>query len=90
MILDLDHFKKINDEHGHDCGDKVLANIGALLMKSFHQGDFVSRIGGEEFLILLPHCIEENAINKGEKIRSVIEHHNPYNMQITVSIGVSC
>jgi two-component system cell cycle response regulator len=89
MILDLDHFKKINDEHGHDSGDRVLANVGAMLMKSFHQGDLVSRIGGEEFLILLPHCVEEDAVNKGEKIRSMIEHHNPCGMPVTVSIGVS-
>ena len=89
MILDLDHFKTINDEHGHDSGDKVLADVGAMLITSFQQGDFVARIGGEEFLILLPHCIAENAVNKGEEIRSMVESGNPGGMHVTVSIGVS-
>jgi len=90
MILDLDHFKKINDQHGHGTGDEVLAFVGSLLMKSYRQGDFVSRIGGEEFLILLPHCLAENAVNKGEVIRSMIERSNPGGLKITVSIGVAC
>ena len=89
MVLDLDYFKKINDEHGHDTGDRVLADVGKLLMKSCRQGDFIARIGGEEFLILLPYCLAENAVNKGENIRSMIERGNPGGLQVTVSIGVA-
>lgn len=89
MILDLDHFKKINDDHGHNKGDEVLADVGRLLMKSCRQGEFVSRIGGEEFLILLPHCLAENAAIKGEAIRTKIERCNPGGLEITASIGIA-
>jgi two-component system cell cycle response regulator len=90
MILDLDHFKKINDEYGHGSGDRVLADVGEMLIKSSRQGDFVSRIGGEEFLILLPHCVAENALSKSEKIRSMIENGNPGGLHLTASIGIAC
>ena len=89
MILDLDHFKRINDEHGHGTGDRVLADVGRLLMESCRQGDFVARIGGEEFLILLPYCMAENAVKKGENIRSMIENAKPGDLPVTVSIGVA-
>jgi two-component system cell cycle response regulator len=89
MILDLDYFKTINDEHGHDAGDRVLADIGKLLMKSFRLGDFVSRIGGEEFLIILPHCYAEDAVNKGNQVRSMIESSTPGGMEVTASIGIA-
>jgi two-component system cell cycle response regulator len=90
MILDLDHFKMINDQHGHDTGDKVLADIGKLLMQTCRQGDFVSRIGGEEFLIMLPHCVATDAVNKGEQIRAMIENSRPAGLHVTVSIGIAC
>jgi two-component system cell cycle response regulator len=89
MILDLDYFKKINDEHGHTTGDKVLASIGKLLMASCHQGDFVARIGGEEFCVILPHCDTGDAMTKAEEIRSTIEMCKPANLTITASIGVA-
>jgi two-component system cell cycle response regulator len=90
MILDLDHFKTINDQHGHDTGDKVLSDIGKLLMQTCRQGDFVSRIGGEEFLIILPHCAASDAVNKAEQIRVMIEKFRPEDLSVTVSIGIAC
>jgi len=89
MILDLDFFKKVNDKHGHTTGDKVLKAIGELLMHSCRQGDFVARIGGEEFAIVLPHCTPDDAMVKAEKIRSDIEKCKPANLTITASIGVA-
>jgi len=89
MILDLDHFKKINDELGHTTGDIVLKKIGKLLMATCRQGDIVSRIGGEEFLILLPHCNITNALHKAESIRSMVELAEPADIKITASIGVA-
>jgi len=89
MILDLDNFKKVNDEFGHNTGDKVLSEIGQLLMASCRQGDIVARIGGEEFLILLPHCGINNALTKAENIRSMIEQEKPSKLLITASIGVA-
>ncbi len=90
MVLDLDYFKSINDEHGHNAGDKVLADIGKLLINAFRVGDFVSRIGGEEFLIILPHCLADDAVNKAEQLRSMIESSSPGGFRITVSIGIAC
>jgi len=89
MILDLDHFKQINDEFGHTTGDTVLSDIGRLLMSTCRQGDIVSRIGGEEFLVLLPHCCSEDAMNKAENIRSLIELAQPAGLNVTASIGVA-
>lgn len=89
MILDLDHFKTINDTHGHTTGDLVLAAIGEQLMMLCRQGDFVARIGGEEFLILLPHCDAVNAKVKAELIRETIESSKPAGLTITASIGVA-
>lgn len=90
MILDLDNFKAINDKYGHDAGDRVLADIGKLLMKACRLGDFVSRIGGEEFLIILSHCLADNAVNKGKQIRAMIEKSNPGGLKVTASIGIAC
>ncbi|GMR00797.1 MAG: hypothetical protein BMS9Abin19_0135 [Gammaproteobacteria bacterium] len=89
MILDLDYFKSINDEFGHTTGDIVLSDIGKLLMATCRQGDIVSRIGGEEFLILLPHCNIYDAMHKAENIRSMIELAEPSGLKITASIGVA-
>jgi len=89
MIMDLDHFKRINDEFGHTTGDIVLSDIGKLLMATCRQGDIVSRIGGEEFLILLPHCNIYDAMNKAENIRSMVELAEPSGLTVTVSIGIA-
>jgi len=89
MILDLDFFKRINDEYGHTTGDTVLTEIGELLMATCRQGDVVARIGGEEFLILLPHCNVMSALQKAENIRSMIEFAKPAGLKVTASIGVA-
>ena len=89
MILDLDFFKRINDEFGHTTGDIVLEDIGKLLMSTCRQGDIVSRIGGEEFLILLPHCNIDDAMRKAENIRSRIELSEPADLTVTASIGLA-
>lgn len=89
MILDLDHFKQINDSYGHQRGDKVLEAIGKQLTSICRQGDFVARIGGEEFLILLPHCTPMDAEDKGERIRQIIEDLNPTGLKVTTSIGIA-
>lgn len=89
MILDLDHFKEINDQHGHTVGDKVLSEIGELLMSFSKQGDFVARIGGEEFAIMLPHYTAAGALDKAETVRRIIEECKPAGLRVTASIGVA-
>ena len=89
MILDLDFFKRINDDYGHTKGDEVLADVGKLLMATCRQGDIVARIGGEEFLILFPHCAIHDAVIKAENIREMIELAEPGGMKVTASIGIA-
>jgi two-component system cell cycle response regulator len=89
MVVDLDHFKVVNDNHGHATGDLVLELTGELLNKSFRDGDMVARYGGEEFVVLLNYCDATNARAKAEKLRSDIESLKPGNLDITTSIGVT-
>ncbi len=89
FVIDLDHFKKVNDTHGHAAGDVVLEGIGNLLNKSFREGDLVARFGGEEFVILLNHCDQEYAQLKAESLRGKIESLKPHDLTITSSIGIT-
>jgi len=90
LMLDIDHFKMINDQFGHDVGDMVLRKTGGLLAKSFRSSDSVFRIGGEEFLILIYNTDKANAFIVAEELRqkyeqlSLIDGHS-----ITISIGIS-
>ena len=89
LVIDLDHFKAVNDNHGHAIGDVVLEMTGELLNKGFRDGDLVARYGGEEFVILMTHCDSENAKIKAEETRMAIEDLKPNNLKITTSIGVT-
>lgn len=73
LLADLDHFKKINDTQGHDCGDRVLVETAKGISQLLREADAVSRWGGEEFLILLPETDSEAAETVAEKIRSYID-----------------
>lgn len=72
MLLDLDHFKLVNDQRGHAVGDQVLANVGAVLQSVLRNGDFAARNGGEEFAILLPGTEITAALEIAERVRSAI------------------
>ncbi len=94
LSLDIDHFKKFNDNHGHDAGDIVLRAVGDCLMQSFRDYDVPCRFGGEEFIVLLPGASAEVAARRAENIRSKIEALSVHYMEsvlpkITVSIGVA-
>ena len=89
LVIDLDHFKAVNDNHGHAIGDVVLELTGELLNKSFRDGDLVARYGGEEFVVLMTHCNGEHARLKAEKLRLDIENMKPNELTITTSIGVT-
>ena len=91
LMLDLDHFKKINDTYGHAVGDKILCHFVDICLKCLRKGDHLARVGGEEFAILLPGTEENAAFNIGDRIRSKLKH-TPFALEgdsiaTTVSIG---
>ncbi|MDX1455673.1 MAG: diguanylate cyclase [Gammaproteobacteria bacterium] len=89
LMLDLDHFKEINDVHGHLVGDQVLEEVGELLRRNLRDQDYAARYGGEEFLMILPHCDMSSAAAKADLIRQDIEILEPAGLTVTVSIGVA-
>ncbi|MFA6317988.1 MAG: GGDEF domain-containing protein [Elusimicrobiota bacterium] len=93
LILDIDHFKSLNDRYGHPFGDQVLRRIGEILNHSFYETDFVARYGGEEFAVVLPRAQYDGARRKAEAVRNAIESEKfPIaleTIQVTVSIGVA-
>jgi two-component system, cell cycle response regulator len=91
LMMDLDHFKKINDEYGHLNGDAVLKEVSRRIQLAVRSYDFVGRYGGEEFLIVLPHCSVEDLRAVAERIRFAVAEApivtSTAEMAITVSIG---
>ncbi len=92
IILDLDHFKEVNDAHGHAVGDEVLKSVAEVLRSQCRNTDLISRYGGEEFVILLPEMDQENAYYMAERIRTSIESLEIFVdhllIKITASFGV--
>lgn len=90
ILLDLDHFKTVNDRYGHEAGDRALALVGRIISSTVRTSDFASRFGGEEFLILLPDTHREGAIVVAEKLRSEIETAEVTGIgAISASLGVA-
>jgi diguanylate cyclase (GGDEF)-like protein/PAS domain S-box-containing protein len=93
LMLDLDHFKQINDTHGHGAGDAVLCQFADLLKETPRKSDFVSRLGGEEFAVLLSGATLEEALAAAGRLCSQVAHTPMYcegaNFPLTVSIGVA-
>ena len=94
LMLDVDHFKKVNDTHGHEVGDEVLRHIAANLIGQTRGSDCAARYGGEEFVVLLPETHRRAALHVAEKIRLRIET-DPFllldgrKIQLTISIGIA-
>ncbi len=94
MIFDLDHFKSINDNHGHQAGDTVLKGAALMLKDSVRGSDLVARYGGEEFAVILPQTNEEDAYNLAERLRKILEEMEfeispERKIRVTASIGVA-
>lgn len=90
VLLDVDHFKRINDTHGHLVGDSVLAGIAELLREGTREADAVGRYGGEEFLIVCRHATRDAGHATAEKVRACVEAHEfPDVGAVTVSAGVT-
>lgn len=95
LMLDVDHFKSINDVHGHAMGDQVLSALGKLLGAQARKTDIVSRWGGEEFVVVLSGAPESGARIAGERIRHCIELLSLVNdkgepVHVTISVGIAC
>lgn len=95
LMIDLDHFKKVNDTYGHLVGDDVLRDVAQLLGETIRGTDIVARYGGEEFLVLLPETDDEGAERFAERIRAAVEQH-PFvagktsgTLSMTTSVGVA-
>lgn len=89
MMVDIDHFKLVNDKYGHPTGDKVIKTIAALLKSNSRDSDLVSRYGGEEFCLVLPGISIEVASEIAERIRLAIKNDLTSGISVTVSLGVS-
>lgn len=95
LVMDIDHFKKVNDTYGHGNGDAVLVQVAHLLQETMRSNDHCARKGGEEFAAILNDCTIEKTIKIAEMIRQAIENHtfvleDGQIIRITISIGVSC
>ena len=93
MIIDIDHFKKINDSYGHDFGDHVLRLIANVILNTIRESEISARLGGEEFVVLIPQSDAHNATFLAEKIRSSIEENEVRfegtRIPVTASIGIT-
>jgi diguanylate cyclase (GGDEF)-like protein len=93
MMIDIDHFKRVNDNHGHQCGDTIIREIGVKLTKTLRKYDYAGRYGGEEFYVLLPNTASETARIIAERFRREMEESSficgsePF--YVTVSVGIA-
>jgi diguanylate cyclase (GGDEF)-like protein len=93
-MLDIDHFKQVNDTYGHKVGDMVLKKLSTLLVETLRNIDISGRIGGEEFAIMLPETDKTQAFDVAERLRKLIETspitlENGLPIKISVSIGIA-
>ena len=94
MMVDVDHFKTINDTYGHSCGDVIIQKVADILSASIRKNDVACRYGGDEFLLILADCGLEDSLNKADKIMHAIENVTDGldlddNVFITASIGLA-
>jgi diguanylate cyclase (GGDEF)-like protein len=94
IMIDLDHFKRVNDTHGHQAGDEVLKALALTLSEQCRRGDFACRFGGEEFVVVMPNINMDTAYERAENIRQSLNSlHVPYGqykLTITISMGIAC
>jgi len=87
LMVDIDHFKRVNDTMGHQAGDTVLKDVSAIIKSNLRTSDIVGRFGGEEFLVFLPDIKKENIYFLAEKIRRAIQEETSKAVPVTASIG---
>ncbi len=89
LVIDIDHFKQINDTHGHATGDLVIRAVGDCIERTSRIEDIAARFGGEEFVLLLSHCDESAAEQKAQSLRIKLQDLAPDGIHFTASIGVA-
>jgi len=93
ILIDIDHFKKVNDTYGHDVGDLVLKEVAVVLRANTRQGEEVARLGGEEFFVVCANTTEEQARIAGDRLRTALERHEitglGFQGGVTISVGVA-
>ncbi len=94
LMIDIDHFKKVNDTYGHAVGDMVLKELAQILKQSIRSVDIAARVGGEEFCVLLFQCPKDQTLEMATRINKAVEAHefpigNDSKIRITVSVGIS-
>ena len=92
-MLDIDFFKRVNDTYGHDIGDIVLQEFVTTIKSTLRADEVFARLGGEEFVILIPHSSQEQALNFAQSLVDIVAIHTIYSddikLNVTVSIGIS-
>ncbi len=88
ILYDVDRFKRVNDDHGHDRGDAVLRDVAEVLRSDLRAFDLVYRIGGEEFAVVLPGVDRDAALEVAERQRKAVAAASPGGLEVTVSAGV--
>lgn len=94
VMIDLDHFKRVNDTHGHEAGDLVLKGVAGILSRESRRGDFACRYGGEEFVVVMPNLTIEPAYERAETLRNALNSmsvpYGCYKLSVTISMGIAC
>ncbi|HKL76951.1 MAG TPA: diguanylate cyclase [Gammaproteobacteria bacterium] len=90
IMADIDNFKRINDQYGHDIGDRILARVGRTLGEQLRESDTAIRWGGEEFLVIAPHAAGQEVAEVAERLRAAVaDHPDPLAGSVTLSLGVA-
>ena len=95
LMMDIDHFKRVNDTYGHPAGDQVLISLAECLRKTVRSSDVAARYGGEEFVVIMVGCPKANLMESGEKVRRAVEAQvmieaaAPENSKVTISVGAA-
>lgn len=94
IMIDLDHFKRVNDTYGHEAGDYVLKALAEVLSHESRRGDFACRYGGEEFVVVMPNINMEIAYERARNLRNVLNSlsipYGYYTLSVTISMGIAC
>jgi diguanylate cyclase (GGDEF)-like protein len=94
IMMDLDHFKRVNDTYGHEAGDQVLKALAGTLSAGNRRGDFACRFGGEEFVVVMPNIAVDVAYQRAEHLRRALNSlqipYGTFQLSTTISIGIAC